>query len=257
VIRFPIHLERQYASRLVRRLRTARAILTDRLADSLAASRTDNEQEREAERLAAILAARQLQVTIAATQRAFLVAMPASPESLLPLAAAADAFTTRAVTREVSRLVAVDVEADNRIGSRSRAQMRELHQTWARANVELVTTMEREAFEDLAAAVVEAVAEGRTDLAAVLAQRFGVAENRARLIARDQIGSLNAQITEARQTQLGIESYEWSTSGDERVRPAHRKLDGTIRRWDDPHPTERHPGHAIQCRCVAIPVVVG
>lgn len=240
MIRYPLHLERQYAARLLRRLRFARILVTER------AHRQDNDQDD---------LARRAGLSIGATRRAFEVTLPITESSLLPTAQATDAFTTRAVTRAVSQLVAVDVEADNRIGSRSAGEMRDLHRSWARENVSLITSMEADTFDDLADHVAAAVAEGRTDLAQVIQDRFGVAENRAKLIARDQIGSLNGQITEARQTQLGIEAYEWSSSGDQRVRPLHRRLDGTIRRWDDPHPTEIHPGRAIQCRCVAIPVL--
>jgi SPP1 gp7 family putative phage head morphogenesis protein len=68
------------------------------------------------------------------------------------------------------------------------------------------------------------------------------------------VAKLNGRITQHRQESLGVERYEWSSSGDERVRKAHRKLDGQVRRWDDPHPTEGHPGSAIACRCVAIAV---
>ena len=229
MIRYPQHIERQYVARLLRRLRVARILVTERVVQ-----RQDNEQDR-------------VGLSIGATRRVFEVTFPITTESLLPTARATDAFTTRAVTRAVSQLVAVNVEADNRIGSRSAGEMRDLHRSWARQNVNLITSMEADTFDDLADHVAAAVAEGRTDLAQVIQDRFGVAESRAKLIARDQIGSLNSRITEARQTQLGIDAYEWSSSGDQRVRPLHRKLDGTIRRWDDPHPTEGHPGRAIQC----------
>jgi SPP1 gp7 family putative phage head morphogenesis protein len=63
-----------------------------------------------------------------------------------------------------------------------------------------------------------------------------------------------------RQTQAGISEYEWSTSGDERVRSSHDELDGTRQSWDDPPVTNddgdtNHPGEDYQCRCVAIPVL--
>ena len=47
--------------------------------------------------------------------------------------------------------------------------------------------------------------------------RFGVANNRARFIARDQTGKIIGQLNKARQEDLGISSYIWQTSEDERV----------------------------------------
>ncbi len=91
-------------------------------------------------------------------------------------------------------------------------------------------------------------------LAARLAERGEVSEERAELIARDQTLTLNGQITEERQTAAGVEQYVWSTSLDERVRDEHVALEGQTFSWDDP-PEVGHPGEDVLCRCVAIPVV--
>jgi SPP1 gp7 family putative phage head morphogenesis protein len=121
------------------------------------------------------------------------------------------------------------------------------------------------------------------DLADAIGKQFDVSENRARLIGRDQTSKLNGQLTEERQTNLGIEEYIWSNSQDERVRgnpdgvypdasPSHWEMEGMICRWDDPSVyrepdsgpddwqprsnidgPEEHPGEPIICRCVALP----
>lgn len=93
-------------------------------------------------------------------------------------------------------------------------------------------------------------------------------DKKCRLLARDQIGKLQGQITQAQMTEVGLEMYIWSTSGDERVRSSHIPLDGVLCRWDDstlcsfdngktwvsrPSTATRvHPGQDIQCRCVAL-----
>lgn len=246
MIRFPRHIERQYASRLLRRLKTARGLVEERLSD-----RRDASQE-ELDRAAFI---QRIRTLIRATEQAFSITLPIRVQSLLPLAVETDSFTTRAITRMVTKVVAVDIDEDIRVGQRNSAQMRDLHREWAQENAKLIKSMEADTFDDLSKFVVESVRQGTTDLGRVISARFGVAENRARLIARDQIGSLNGKITEARQTDLGITSYEWSSSQDQRVRPVHRRLNGVVRKWSDPHPTERHPGAPIACRCVAIPVM--
>ena len=79
---------------------------------------------------------------------------------------------------------------------------------------------------------------------------------RARLIARDQIGKLNGELTKARQQSIGVSHYIWRTSLDERVRPTHRALEGKEFAWNGkPQPPEGHPGEPINCRCYAEPVL--
>jgi hypothetical protein len=102
----------------------------------------------------------------------------------------------------------------------------------------------------------------------------GMSDRRARVIARDQVGKLNGQITQAQQTEIGIDKYIWDTAGDERVRgrpggkypdsvPSHWIMQGLVCRWDDasvysddggrtwkPRTSDMpdgHPGDDIQC----------
>lgn len=125
------------------------------------------------------------------------------------------------------------------------------------ANVQLIKDIPRQAVEKLKNSVLNDVAMGRRyeDVAADIERQLDVTESRAKLIARDQMSKVNASITETKQTALGITSYQWSTSGDERVRESHRDKNGRIFRWDDPPGDTGHPGDDYQCRCVAIPVI--
>jgi SPP1 gp7 family putative phage head morphogenesis protein len=79
-----------------------------------------------------------------------------------------------------------------------------------------------------------------------------VSDRRAKFIARDQMNKLNADLAQARQRALGIESYIWRTAKDARVGDDHKHLEGRVFRWDDPPPTG-HPGQRPNCRCVAEP----
>lgn len=90
------------------------------------------------------------------------------------------------------------------------------------------------------------------EISKLLQERGGVLESRAELIARDQTTKLTGEINQIRQENAGIDDYEWSTSGDERVRDEHAVLDGQVFSWAEGSP-EGHPGEPIQCRCVAIP----
>jgi SPP1 gp7 family putative phage head morphogenesis protein len=124
------------------------------------------------------------------------------------------------------------------------------------------------------------VATGRRheEIMRELEDGYAVPKRRARLIARDQVSKLNADLAQSRQRDVGIEYYYWETSSDERVRGSrgeikagrHDVLDGKLCRWDDPSVysddegrTWRsrtaigayvgHPGEDYQCRCWARP----
>lgn len=106
-----------------------------------------------------------------------------------------------------------------------------------------------------------------------------VLKNRAKLIARDQIGKLNGQITKHKMEEVGLNIYEWLTAMDERVRgnpaglypkaiPSHFDMHGKLCKWSDDSVYANKsnpktwmlrtgkmplsiPGEEIQCRCTA------
>lgn len=127
---------------------------------------------------------------------------------------------------------------------------------WRASNVELIRGLGDEARGRINDVVQDAWQRGMSvaDLERNLEEAAGIVGRRAELIARDQVGKLNGQLTMARQSALGIESYRWITSMDERVRQSHADLHDTIHRWDDP-PAEGHPGSPVQCRCHAEPEI--
>jgi SPP1 gp7 family putative phage head morphogenesis protein len=127
---------------------------------------------------------------------------------------------------------------------------------WVKANVKLIKSIGEEHFDRVADLTADAVAHGRRAavLAGQLREATGVSSRKAKLIARDQIASLQGQVVQARQTRLGIERYKWRTVGDARVRTEHRLREGQIFRWDRP-PPDGHPGQPINCRCYAEPVI--
>lgn len=87
--------------------------------------------------------------------------------------------------------------------------------------------------------------------------------NRAMLIARTETARSTAYINQARAQSVGSRQYRWHNSGDEAVRPSHKRykgksLQGMIFSWDDPPTLEDgmtgHPGTFPNCRCFAEPV---
>lgn len=127
---------------------------------------------------------------------------------------------------------------------------------WARSNVKLITAMCDDHLERVADITREAVRVGSraSVVAARLQEATGISARKAKGIARDQIATLQGQVTQARQTRLGVERYRWRTVGDSRVRTAHRQRDGKIFSWDKP-PPDGHPGTPINCRCYAEPLL--
>ena len=124
-------------------------------------------------------------------------------------------------------------------------------------NVELIKTIPERFHTGLADRLRRELAEAPFDqdrLMRLLRDEYGSQGYNVRRICRDQTNKAIGQLSHLRQTQLGIERYQWETAGDERVRPAHVANDGLYFWWSQAPPTG-HPGQAIQCRCVPIPVV--
>lgn len=126
-------------------------------------------------------------------------------------------------------------------------------EAWATKNATLIQKLQPEAISDMQRMVFRGVADGTTtaDLSTQIKARFGVDRRKADFWARDQVSKLNAQVTQAKQTSLGVEEYQWVDSGDERVRPTHRANNGKFFRWDTPPPVTGHVGHDPNCRCTA------
>lgn len=141
-------------------------------------------------------------------------------------------------------------------------------------NSSLIQSLPTEGLADIEQLVFRESQRGLSpqQMRAKINEQFDVTENRARLIARDQVGKFNGQLTKLRQENLGIDEYTWRTSEDGRVRSFsnsdgysdHKHLDGKIFKWSDPPVTvfkgkrageRNHPGQDIQCRCHAEPVL--
>lgn len=124
--------------------------------------------------------------------------------------------------------------------------------TFEAENIKLIKSIPSQYLDTLHGRIVAAVGAGSTkdQLINVIRQSFDLPKNRAKLIARDQISKLNGRLTMQRQRGIGVESYVWRTSKDERVRDEHRARDGDVFAWDNP-PADGHPGNAVNCRCSA------
>lgn len=125
-------------------------------------------------------------------------------------------------------------------------------------NIDLIKSLPEEYLDQVGQMVATSVRSGLRveEIASSLLDRFDVSQSRARLIARDQIGKFNGQLTELRQKDVGVKGYTWRGVGDSRERDTHVANNNRKFTWDDP-PATGHPGDEIQCRCWAEPDLSG
>lgn len=130
--------------------------------------------------------------------------------------------------------------------------LRGILQVWEAENIALIKSIPTKYAEQLRGRVVDAVQRGTSlrDMVKEIRESYDLPRNRAELIARDQIGKLNGQLTQTRQQALGVEEYRWRGVMDQRERDEHVAREGKTYRWDDP-PSDGHPGQPIRCRCSA------
>jgi len=131
-----------------------------------------------------------------------------------------------------------------------------MRKVWTRENAALIKSIPQEVAQRVGSQVDEMVRSGARweTIAKKLESEHGIAERRARLIARDQTSKYNGALNQAYQQEAGITHYQWFGAMDARERPTHVAMQGAIVAWDKPPPTG-HPGSEINCRCVSAPVV--
>jgi SPP1 gp7 family putative phage head morphogenesis protein len=124
------------------------------------------------------------------------------------------------------------------------------------SNIALIRSIPQQAVSQLQGKIVEAVRRGSTlkQLQSQIRDEFDITDRRAKLIARDQVGKLNGQLTELRQEEIGVTEYVWRGILDARERPEHVAREGKEFSWKNP-PDDGHPGEPINCRCTAEPVL--
>ena len=164
-----------------------------------------------------------------------------------------DLFEKNQITQQWSAVAGVDPI----LGDRLTAGL--IHE-FSMENLRLIKDMPDEFLRQVQDELVDATRSGTraSDFSEIVQERLKVGESRARLIARDQIASMNGALTEIRQRELGITEFVWSASDDERVRDLHDERDGQTFSWDhefNETPDDGPPGRPINCRCVSVPVI--
>ena len=135
-------------------------------------------------------------------------------------------------------------------------------------NHTLITGIQADVHEKIYTAVMLSLTspnpeeQGESGIFAALRDVGGFAENRMKLIARDQTSKLYTSLSEERMEQNGVEEFEWMHSAAGKVpRPTHVEKDGKIfklndpRLWTGPKADQGPPGWAINCRCGKRPII--
>lgn len=134
-------------------------------------------------------------------------------------------------------------------------------------NVQLITNASSQTLTNIENIVFDGMTTGGGwgEIEKTLKEQKIVADNRIKLIARDQTAKANATLNELQQRDAGIKFFMWRTMGDERVstgKGGHKQLDGKIYAWDekenypviDSYGNTGLPSQRPNCRCLALPV---
>lgn len=113
--------------------------------------------------------------------------------------------------------------------------------------------------------VEKSVVEGNRyeTLIATIQKSYGVSQNKAKFLARQETSLLMAKFKETRYRDAGSTEYIWrcvAGSKNHPVRKFHKDLDGTRQKWDSPpiidkNGNRKHPGEDFGCRCTARPLI--
>lgn len=165
----------------------------------------------------------------------------------------------------VKKTLGIDVDENFYKG----AQYQNIAEAWVQNNVDMIKTVPNNVLRGMNKQILDAYQNGLTakELEKAITHTYGVEKGRAKFWARDQLSTLNSQITQKQHEDAGVTKYKWSTSRDSRVRDCHASFNGRIFEYANPPEiwqstahgrkyTGRHcnPGEDYMCRCVAIPV---
>lgn len=242
-IQYPMSLEREYARELVRYVRKVRDICKRHVPAMVDAAmwnaiRADDWTEEQTE---------EIDNEITAEEEAAIMAI------ILAMFNRVKTFSRRqqeSIFRSVFGAIPKEI---------SKEDYEKIRQIWVNQNIDLIHSIDRRTLESIRYALSENIirAVDRKILVEELTESImhmaDVNEKRAALIACDQVGKLNSQLTQLEQMSQGAEKYKWQTMEDSRVRPQHQSYNQKDFSWSEP-PDGGHPGWSYRCRCIAIPL---
>ena len=250
--RHPVRIEQQYAKILRGVIDGLNAELKGRIADELKAEVAAREDGYRADDLSAVLRAIRSLATGNIPGLSFVRAIGDSVRSAI------DGNWQKAINQAIGVNVALP-------GTDMSASV----DAWAEENTALITNLAQSYLSKVTTAVNSGFRDGLSwrDISKDIQAETGVAKRRADLIARDQVATMNMQVTKQRAADLDIKQFVWRTMEDQRVRgnpsgrypkanPSHYARNGKTYNWSDgAGARDSFPGSGINCRCYASNVI--
>lgn len=158
------------------------------------------------------------------------------------------------INKAVSRALGVDFIVPG-------SQLDELIDDWVVQNTALIKDLQENYLLKVQNTLSQGFRQGLTnaEIAKQINAATGVGLRRAKNIARNEVGNLNAAVTKQRDEELGIDEFEWLAVMDVRTRgnpngnspdyrPSHWNRNGKVYTWKDGAPGgDTYPGTAINC----------
>lgn len=250
--RHPVRIEQQYAKVLRGIVDGINAELKGRIADELKAEVAAREDGYRADDLSAVLRAIRSLATGNIPGLSFVRSIGDSVRSAI------DGNWQKAINQAIGVNVALP-------GTDMSANV----DAWAEENTALITNLAQSYLSKVTTAVNSGFRDGLSwrDISKNIQAETGVAKRRADLIARDQVATMNMQVTKQRAADLDVKQFVWRTMEDQRVRgnpsgrypkakPSHYARNGKTYNWSDgAGARDTFPGQAINCRCFAANVI--
>lgn len=250
--RHPVRIEQQYAKILRGIVDGINAELKGRIADELKAEVAAREDGYRADDLSAVLRAIRSLATGNIPGLSFVRSIGDSVRSAI------DGNWQKAINQAIGVNVALP-------GTDMSANI----DAWAEENTALITNMAQSYLSKVTTSVNSGFRDGLSwrDISKNIQAETGVAKRRADLIARDQVATMNMQVTKQRAADIDVKQFVWRTMEDQRVRgnpsgrypkanPSHYARNGKTYNWSDgAGARDTFPGSAINCRCYAANVI--
>lgn len=160
------------------------------------------------------------------------------------------------ISRAISRAIGVDIAPPG-------SDLSDLIDGWVEENTLLIKDLRDTHVNRVRNVISNGFRDGLSsrEIARQINEQTGIGLRRAKLIARDQVGTLNGQVTKQRDEDLGVDRFVWRTARDIRVRgnpsglyprakPSHWDREGKEYSWEKGANGE-FPGTPINCRCFA------
>lgn len=102
--------------------------------------------------------------------------------------------------------------------------------------------------------------ESRVTIQRYIENNFIKDQKKAKFLARNESSIATTEYLKAKYQEEGSEEFKWIANLDERVRDEHKKLNGTVYRYDNPPiidertGTRGMPGEFYNCRCTFVPI---